>query len=489
MKDVAKRKKRKLKKTIIFKSFSCLFIVISILFFIQVLRMKMLPTLYLGIILVVLLLLNVLCFCFVSSKKWNFRLMGILCCLLFSGVLSVGIFYETVTLNFFGRAFQSLEKLENYQVIVLDSSNYGSLREFKNGKIGVPKMVFSKGPKILQDEIKKRCSLTMEEMDNATLVNALLNKSVRVIVMEEAQKNLYEEIDEEFQKHAKVIDTISVRVPNDVPKYDAEILKKSFNVYVSGTDEYGAINQVSRSDVNMIISVNPVSHQILMTSIPRDYYVSLKGMDDAKDKLTHASLYGVDCSIATLEELMQTKIDYYLKINFSSLVGLVEAVDGIDVESETSFTAHYYDEPADEWVTMDFSEGMNHLNGKEALAFSRERKSFALGDRTRSAHQQAVLSALIKKIASPAILKNYTGILRALEGSFDTNFSYENIMMILQKQLEKNSEWNIEANTLEGTDANKPVYSISNATSYVMLPDEVSVYNAQVKIRQVLENS
>lgn len=391
-------------------------------------------------------------------------------------------------MDFLRSAFQSRERIENYQVLVLNSSNYGSLKEFKNGKIGVPFATFSEGAKSLQTEIKKKSSLTLQESDNNTLVTSLLEKKLRVIVMEEAQKNLYMEINEEFKENVKVLETISITVKNQLKKRDTNLLKKPFSIYVSGNDDYGAINQVSRSDVNMVVTVNPVTHQILLTSIPRDYYVTLSNMDGAKDKLTHASLYGIETSVNTLEEMLEVNIDYYVKINFSSLVNLVDAVGGVDVESEEAFTAHYYDEPVDQWVNYSFVQGMNHMNGKEALAFSRERKSFTLGDRTRAHHQQLVLSALIQKIASPSILKNYTDILNALNGSFDTNFSYEDILAVLQKQLDANASWEVLSNVLEGTDGSAAVYSMPKVQTYVMKPIEESVKNARDQINQITDN-
>ncbi len=484
-----RKRKRKLKKSVIFKSFALLFFLVCLVTVYYCLRLGFLPLKYLLVFLVVLVLLNLITYRLLVSKVWHHRLSGILLSVLGSTILFIGIFYGSTTLRFLENSFQSRDRVENYDVIVLDSSNYGNLREFKNGKIGVPKPGFSEGAKLIQNEIKKRTTLSFEEKDSMQLIQSLLKKDLRVIVLEQTQKELYMEVNEDFQNHAKVIETISVTVENTKIKGTSELMKQPFQVLVLGTDEYGAINQTSRSDVNMLITVNPLSHQVLLTSIPRDYYVSLKGMEDAKDKLTHASIYGIDCSMNTIADLLSSNISYYVKINFTSLIGLVEAVGGVDVESEVSFEAHYYDEPADEWVRYSFLEGMNHLNGRQALAFARERKSFALGDRTRLMHQQRVLSALIQKITSPAILTNYTRLIRALEGSFETNIAYSDIMLMFQMQLDKNPTWSVESMVLEGKDDTKPVYSLSNQYSYVMVPDEQSVEQAKEKIAQVLKGN
>ncbi|MCI8575153.1 MAG: hypothetical protein HFI09_01655 [Bacilli bacterium] len=483
---MSKQVKKKIKKAVIFQFIFLIFAILSGVCFYLVYQIGILPFKYLIGLFLIFLLVNFVLYRLIVSKIWHKRMFGFIFCILFSCIMGIGIFYESVTLDFFKDAFQHREKIENYQVLVLNDSNYGSLKEFKNGKIGVPKTNFSEGAKLLQSEIKSRTSLTLQESDNSTLVESLLNKNLRVIVMEESQRNLFSEMNDDFKNKVKVLETISIKVENKIKKKDTKITKEPFSVYVSGTDDYGAINEMTRSDVNMVITVNPNTHQILLTSIPRDYYVSLEGMHDAKDKLTHASLYGIDTSVKTLEKLLDTSIDYYLKINFSSLVNLVEAVDGIEINNEKEFTAHYYDEPVKEWVTYHFPEGLNHLNGKQALAFSRERKSFVLGDRARALHQQQVLSALIKKVASPAILKNYTMILNALDGSFDTNFTFDEIMSFLQKQIDTGADWNISSEVLEGTDGNKYVYSMSGVTTYVMIPNEDSVKSAQESIKNLL---
>lgn len=483
---MAKRKKKKLKKSVLFCGFSFLLIVVSFIVLFLIYRLGVLPLKYFLVVVFLIFLINFMVNRLVVSKNWKKRMLGSFLAILFVILFSASIFYESVTLQFFQSAFQSRERIENYQVLVLNSSNYGSLKELKSGKIGVPFATFSEGAKIMQDELRKKTSLTLQECDNGTLVESLLNKNLRVIVMEEAQKNIFMEINEEFANNVKVLESIPVTIQNQIKKKDSAITKKSFHVFISGNDDYGSIASTTRSDMNMIATINPMTHRLLITSIPRDYYVTLNGINK-KDKLTHSSLYGIDTSLKTLEDLFDIEIDYYIKVNFSSLVNLVDAVDGVDVMNDEAFTAHYYDEPLNEWTTYDFTEGMNHLDGKQALAFSRERKSFTLGDRTRAQHQQMVLSALIDKVIGPSILKNYTDILNALNGSFDTNMSYEDILGFLQKQLDSNSSWNIETNILEGSDGKEHVYSMSSDT-YVMIPNEESVIQASEKMREVFAN-
>lgn len=483
---MAKQKKKKLKKSILFRMLAFLCFIISLIAVFNIYRLGILPMKYFLIILLFFIFINILVFCLVKSKNWKKRMIGSFFSILFSIIIGICIFYENETLTFLNSAFASKEQIENYQILVLNSSNYGSLKEIKTGKIGVPFKDYSEGAKLMQTELKKRTSLTLQECDNSSMVESLLEKNFRAIVMEEAQKNLFMEMNDEFKENVKVLDTIQVTVKNKLKTKDLEITKTPFHVYLSGSDDYGKINQVSRSDMNMLLTVNPVTHKILLTSIPRDYYVTLSGMNGANDKLTHASLYGMETSLKTLESLLDIKIDYYVKINFSSLINLVNAVDGVEVESDTAFTASYYDEPVKKWVDYDFVEGKNYLDGKQALAFSRERKSFALGDRKRALHQQLVLNALIDKVISPSIIVNYTKILNALNGSFDTNFTYEEIISFLQNQLKKNDEWEVSSNILEGTDATARVYSMSSINTYVMKPDQESILEAQLLMNQIM---
>ena len=485
---MVKQKKKRLKKSVLFRGLSFVLILISLVALFLIYRLGVLPIKYFLIVVLFFLVINFIIYRFVISNNWKKRMFGSMMAFLFLILFSVGIFYESVTIQFFKDAFQSRERTENYQVLVLNSSNYGSLKELKNGKIGVPFANFSSGAKKMQEELKKKTSLTLQESDNSTLVDSLLNKNLRVIVMEEAQKNLFMEINEDFSTNVKVLETITVTVPNNIKKKDSKITKNSFHVFISGTDDYGTITETSRSDMNMIATINPVTHQVLLTSIPRDYYIPLHGINKG-DKLTHSSLYGIDTSMKSLEDLLDIEIDYYVKVNFSSLVNLVDAVSGIDVNSEEEFTAHYFDEPVNDWITYHFYQGMNHLNGKQALAFSRERKSFLLGDRVRAEHQQLVLSALINKVISPSIIKNYTNLLNALNGSFDTNMHYEDILGFLQLQLDSNPSWNIETNILEGTDGSEHVYSMPSVSTYVMKPDDESVKSASERMTQVFSGN
>ena len=253
--------------------------------------------------------------------------------------------------------------------------------------------------------------------------------------------------------------------------------KEPFTVYITGIDTYGPISTSSRSDVNILATVNPETKQILLTSTPRDYYVEFPGVTNGQlDKLTHAGIYGVDCSMDTLEQLYGINIDYYVKVNFTSVIKIVDQLGGINVYSEYDFTSidgyHY-------------QQGYNELNGEEALSFARERKAFADGDNQRGKNQQAVITALLQKAISPAILTNYAGLLGSLDGNMETNMSMDDITELIKMQLGDGSSWEVISQSVVGSNSQDYCYSLANS-AYVMIPDQASVDAAKAKIQQVL---
>lgn len=267
-------------------------------------------------------------------------------------------------------------------------------------------------------------------------------------------------------------------------QHKLSVTNRPFNVYISGIDVYGDIDQESRSDVNLIATINPNTHKILLTTTPRDYYVKIPGVSgDERDKLTHAGNYGVDTSRATLEELYDTEIPFYLRVNFTSVEEIVDVMGGIDVESELSFKTG---KAAGEVVEVE--EGMNHFNGKQALAFVRERKALAAGDNQRGKNQQALLTALIKKAVSPMILFHANEMIGSVAGNADTNLSEAQIKSLIRMQIERMKGWEIESVAAEGDDSGKKYcYSYKGGPLYVSVPDESSVEEIRKKMKKILE--
>ena len=262
-----------------------------------------------------------------------------------------------------------------------------------------------------------------------------------------------------------------------------KITKEPFVIYLSGVDTRGELTENARSDVNILAAVNPVTKRVALVNTPRDYYVDLAGTD-SKDKLTHAGLYGVETSMETLGNLYGVNVDHYIRINFAGFISIIDALGGVDVYSDQAFTSvgspGYYDPTT-------FVEGWNHLDGKSALAFARERHAFASGDIQRGINQMKVIDAMLNKIKSPALLMGFSKIMDAASDCFVTSFSQDQISALVRMQLSDFAEWDIESYTVTGTSSSSTkCYSAKGQKLYVMKPDASSVSKAREMIASVL---
>ena len=262
-----------------------------------------------------------------------------------------------------------------------------------------------------------------------------------------------------------------------------KITKEPFVVYLSGVDNRGELTEKARSDVNILAVVNPETKQAALINTPRDYYVDLAGTD-SKDKLTHAGLYGVETSMATLGNLYGVNVEHYIRINFAGFIRIIDAIGGVDVYSDQAFTSvgspGYYDPTT-------FAEGWNHLDGKSALAFARERHAFASGDIQRGINQMKVINAMMNKIKSPTVLMSFSKLMDAVSDCFVTSLSQEQISALVRMQLASLSDWDIQSYTVTGTGGkSSQCYSAKGQSLYVMKPDENSVNQAKELIASVL---
>ena len=262
-----------------------------------------------------------------------------------------------------------------------------------------------------------------------------------------------------------------------------KITKEPFVVYLSGVDNRGELTEKARSDVNILAVVNPTTKRVALINTPRDYYVDLAGTD-SKDKLTHAGLYGVETSMATLGNLYGIQVDHYIRINFAGFISIIDAVGGVDVYSDQAFTSvgspGYYDPTT-------FAEGWNHLDGKSALAFARERHAFASGDIQRGINQMKVIDAMANKLKSPTVLMSFSKLMDAVSDCFVTSLSQEQISALVRMQLGDLANWDIESCSVTGSSGkSSQCYSAKGQSLYVMKPDESSVNKAKELIASVL---
>ncbi len=307
--------------------------------------------------------------------------------------------------------------------------------------------------------------------DLTSMMVALEGNESDIAVLNAGYMQLLKDNYADFDSKIEVLTTLHVRVQHQT-KASHVSANKPFVVYISGIDTYGDIASVSRSDVNMLAVVNPVTRKILLVNTPRDYYVQLHGTSGTRDKLTHAGIYGIDMSRQTLEDLYGTNIDYYMRVNFTSLVSIVDTLGGIDVYSDVAFKSYHV--------------GYNHMNGKQALEFSRERHSFTEGDRQRGKDQQRVIEAIVAKMSSAQNIVRYQAILGSLEGALQTNMRSSQIEQLANKQLDDMKKWQSESISVDGAGASAPTYSMGAQRLYVMVPDQATVDAAKVKIQTYL---
>ena len=251
----------------------------------------------------------------------------------------------------------------------------------------------------------------------------------------------------------------------------------TFVLYFSGIDVWGWTDTKSRSDVNIIAAVNTETRHVQLINTPRDYFVEMPISNGAKDKLTHAGLYGVENSVGTLEKLYDIDIDYYLRVNFSGFEAIIDILGGVDVYSEYDFTVD---------PIKHYTEGYNHLTGLEALAFVRERHAFASGDNQRGRNQMAVIQGVVDKVTQPSFLKNYLSVMDSLDGCFETNIPYDLIASLVRKQLDEGGSWQVLSYSVNGTGDTQKPYSMSQK-AYVMIPDQTTVDKAKTLMKKVRE--
>ncbi len=265
-----------------------------------------------------------------------------------------------------------------------------------------------------------------------------------------------------------------ITVPKDKYIYGNDNI---FTCYVSGIDTYGKPSTVSRSDVNILVTVNLNTHQIMMINTPRDYYVPLSGAN-MRDKLTHAGIYGIKTSIKTLQMLYGVNIDYYVKVNFSGFIKIINAVGGIDIEIEKEFVAEN---------GLHFNPGLQHLTGDYALAYARERHSFAGGDTTRGKHQMQVITAVINKMLSTDALLHFNELFDSISECVVTDMSYERISGLVKQQVETGSGWDIITYTVTGKNGKDLCYAL-RAVNDVCFPNQDTVNKARNMFKKIYKN-
>lgn len=464
---MARRKKRSpLTKYLFVSIFLVSFIVLFLIYFIDIL-----PKNYFYILFGLFMTINLIFTTLLFSRSNVVSGFGKFFSAVYMVLMIIAAIYELNTIDFLKKIGNSEYLTINYKVIVLSSSDYNDIKSIKGEKLGI----LNSYPEETLTKLGKKVTTPYYKSNNYTqLVDKLFDKSLKAILLEESAIEILKEEDLDFNKKTKVLYEFSIDIKQKSIKDKANITKEPFNIYISGIDTYGSVNSVSRSDVNIIMTVNPKDGKIILTWIPRDYYVKLSNVNEF-DKLTHAGIYGVETSVNTIEDLLDIDINYYVKLNFSSLTKTVDTFDGITVDSKYSF------------VSQDgykYTTGKNELDGKRALSFVRERKNLPNGDKSRGENQLAVLSAIINKASSKSIITKYNSFLKTLKQSFVTNLSNKEITDFIKMQIDKDIKWEIVNVTLDGSDGYEYTYSYSKNKLYVMLPDQDTISHAKDVINE-----
>ena len=363
-----------------------------------------------------------------------------------------------------------------YDVVVNSNGSMDHMGDLYNKEVGY--LESDKNYKLVKFKIRqdvKYKEKKYKEVDN--FVEDITMGNVNGVIVEDSYYSLLKEEDADLSLNTKIIKQYKIIVKKGNKKKVKSTSTEPFLIYISGIDTYGQISSVSRSDVNILAAINPKTGKILLVSIPRDYYVQLHNTTGIKDKLTHAGIYGIDTSMETINDLLDTKIDYFIRLNFSTLTKSIDLIDGVDVYSDKDL----------QLGKIKINQGMNHMDGETALAFARERKSYATGDRHRGENQQAIITAMIKKMTSKEYITKYKDILTSLEGTFETSMTYDEMTDIFKMQISKRIDWQIESISLDGTGSMQPTYSMGSRNLYVMVPDEATVNNAKDKLNEYLE--
>ncbi len=481
--------KQETKKRVIFKIDIFLIVIqsiVAVLLGIQLIRMSMIPTIYMLLYFAIVLVLDLVVFFCAGKRKGAY--VGVILSIIVTAILSYGV-VAVWKLDKTLQDVSSDEQLETVQmsVYVRVDDAAEELKDLAGQRVGY--VTDDEGAasvqKVVDEKVSEKVSYTDYE-DSFFLADALLKSEERAIIMNSAYVDVIADQDgyEDFSNEIKEIYTMEVKVKRISPaeskkhktKYELQSDENSFVVYISGIDMWGGVGARSRSDVNILAVVNTQTGKVQLINTPRDYYVYLPNQG-ANDKLTHAGLYGVESSVAALENLYGIKIDYYVRMNFSGFEAVINSLGGVDVYSTNDFTVD---------PIKHYKVGYNHLNGLEALAFARERHAFSNGDVQRGINQMEVIKAVIHKMTSPSILANYSDVLDDVSECVMTDVPPSLIYDLVQYQLAGNANWQIDSYTVTGTGNHLTTYSMPSTTCYVMMPNEGDVSQAKQLIEQTL---
>ena len=463
-------------------------IMLSVVFMGLLAMTKMVPTIYMLIIGIVLAVIAAIIWLLVWHTRYTGRFIGgTVLAVIMIAILAFGGFYINKTRSAISNISGETTEITQMAVYVKNDDAADSVEATAGYTYGILSSLDRENTDGAVAHLNSEFGTEVQTKEYAgltELADGILNGEVNAMLLNSGYLSVYEDMDgyTDFSTKIKEVGTVDVESTIQSAEESTPIEPittanggKVYTIYLSGIDTRGEMTAKSRSDVNIIATVNTDTHEILLVSTPRDYYVPLSISGGVPDKLTHAGIYGIDVCMDTLGMLYDIDINYYFRINFGGFVKVIDALGGITVNSD-------YDFDSKNILGYHFNKGENYLNGEQALIFARERYAFQEGDRQRGKNQMEVIRGVVKKALSPEILTSYSSILSSLDGCFGTNITYEEIAQILQQQLTNGGDWTIVSYSVNGTGATEKPYSMSQK-AYVMVPD----YNTVDKAKSLME--
>lgn len=463
-------------------------IMLSVVFMGLLAMTKMIPTIYMLIIGIVLAVIAAIIWLLVWHTRYTGRFIGgTVLAVIMIAILAFGGFYINKTRSAISNISGETTEVTQMAVYVKSDDAADSVEATAGYTYGILSSLDRENTDGAVAHLNSQFGTEVQTKEYAgltELADGILNGEVNAMLLNSGYLSVYEDMDgyTDFSTKIKEVGTVDVESTIQSAEESAPIEPittanggKVYTIYLSGIDTRGEMTAKSRSDVNIIATVNTDTHEILLVSTPRDYFVPLSISGGVPDKLTHAGIYGIDVCMDTLGMLYDIDINYYFRINFGGFVKVIDALGGITVNSD-------YDFDSKNILGYHFNKGENYVNGEQALIFARERYAFQEGDRQRGKNQMEVIRGVVKKALSPEILTSYSSILSSLDGCFGTNITYEEIAQILQQQLTNGGDWTIVSYSVNGTGATEKPYSMSQK-AYVMVPD----YNTVDKAKSLME--
>lgn len=465
-------------------------IMLSVVFMGLLAMTKMVPTIYMLIIGIVLAVIAAIIWLLVWHTRYTGRFIGgTVLAVIMIAILAFSGFYINKTRSAISNISGETTEVTQMAVYVKSDDAADSVEATAGYTYGILSSLDRENTDGAVAHLNSEFGTEVQTKEYAgltELADGILNGEVNAMLLNSGYLSVYEDMDgyTDFSTKIKEVGTVDVESTIQSAEESTPIEPittanggKVYTIYLSGIDTRGEMTAKSRSDVNIIATVNTDTHEILLVSTPRDYFVPLSISGGAPDKLTHAGIYGIDVCMDTLGMLYDIDINYYFRINFGGFVKVIDALGGITVNSD-------YDFDSKNILGYHFNKGENYVNGEQALIFARERYAFQEGDRQRGKNQMEVIRGVVKKALSPEILTSYSSILSSLDGCFGTNITYEEIAQILQQQLTNGGDWTIVSYSVNGTGATEKPYSMSQK-AYVMVPDYSTVDKAKSLMEKV----